>query len=365
MTGFPMFGLVLAVGVFALSSGSAILGLDKWSGCGIIESGSNVPTMFKVYAPGQWEPMLTDVTDNIHLPDSVVANLKTAVSSNLNGCSAHSANYFLGKIALIARGGCFFSTKGLMAQQAGAVAMIAYNNLNEIGLLGVGGQRQNPGIPGYLIQQSEGLALKSRLDSGETLHVSCSWKPIKVWYGLPADSPEANDSLVIYNYGDQAMNWTMETKRWHMLADTFYAWNLTAAPSSAFAEGGSPLGSAQALSGWTTFNGSADLDDVATLQQLPFPFPHYLKYYSQVWVSSDGLLDFDSSFVQGALTSLSSSDGQNALIAPLWDNLTCNGCRINAAWSENATGVSIMAIRFQGMSFASSASAEPLTFEAW
>jgi len=61
-------------------------------------------------------------------------NGTVVVSSNdtsapADGCDAYNTSRFAGKIALIRRGTCFFVTKALNAQAAGAIGVIIYNRL--------------------------------------------------------------------------------------------------------------------------------------------------------------------------------------------------------------------------------------------
>mmetsp|Transcript_110819 Transcript_110819/g.174718 ORF Transcript_110819/g.174718 Transcript_110819/m.174718 type:complete len:1279 (+) Transcript_110819:156-3992(+) len=52
--------------------------------------------------------------------------------SNEMGCEAFPANYFAGKVALVKRGTCYFGTKALMTQNAGAIGMVVYNTAGNI-----------------------------------------------------------------------------------------------------------------------------------------------------------------------------------------------------------------------------------------
>ena len=85
-----------------------------------------------------------------------------------NGCTAlTNPSAVSGKIALIDRGTCEFSTKVLRAQQAGAVAVIIANN-TPTGLPGMGPGVDAPSvtIPSIGVQQSTGNAIRSQLAGG-------------------------------------------------------------------------------------------------------------------------------------------------------------------------------------------------------
>lgn len=75
-----------------------------------------------------------------------------------------------GKIALIERGSYNFVTKILNAKAAGASAVIIYNNADGVinGTLG----EPNDYVPAVAITKEQGVALKERLEQGETVNVS-------------------------------------------------------------------------------------------------------------------------------------------------------------------------------------------------
>ncbi len=73
-----------------------------------------------------------------------------------------------GKIALIQRGGFSFAEKILNAENAGASAVIIYNNADGV-INGTLGEPNDDYVPAVAITQEQGLALKARLDSGETV----------------------------------------------------------------------------------------------------------------------------------------------------------------------------------------------------
>jgi Zn-dependent metalloprotease len=98
----------------------------------------------------------------------VVAALDAGTGAGaLDGCTAlTNAAAVAGKIALINRGVCEFSTKVLNAQNAGAIAVIIANNA-ATGLPGMGAGVDAPSvtIPSLGVQQSTGNAIRTQLAS--------------------------------------------------------------------------------------------------------------------------------------------------------------------------------------------------------
>ena len=90
---------------------------------------------------------------------------------NLTACNASDLVDLTGKIALIKRGGCYFSTKVLNAYAKGAVGVIVYNH--ESGgdtfvNMALGGKAP---IPAVFTWNSYGEAIKKLIESGKTVTV--------------------------------------------------------------------------------------------------------------------------------------------------------------------------------------------------
>jgi subtilisin family serine protease len=76
----------------------------------------------------------------------------------------------LGKVALVARGGCTFESKVQRAEAAGAVAVVVYNNLGApIIMIGT---RNAVGIPAVMVSRTDGDRLVQALDDGEAVEVT-------------------------------------------------------------------------------------------------------------------------------------------------------------------------------------------------
>ncbi len=117
---------------------------------------------------GLFGPAFTDsliCADVAYIPDS---------SSLFTGCSGYLPSSFAGKIALIDRGSCFFSTKVLKAQEAGAVAVIVVNNNPNEGVMSMSSGDSITAslitIPSCFITWGNGQDIKQWLQQGD-VHV--------------------------------------------------------------------------------------------------------------------------------------------------------------------------------------------------
>lgn len=87
------------------------------------------------------------------------------------GCNAlTNGTAISGNIAVAVRGTCNFSTKALTAQNAGATALIIINNQPQApATLGTGAESASITIPVVMISQTQGAALLTALQNGETV----------------------------------------------------------------------------------------------------------------------------------------------------------------------------------------------------
>ncbi|HTM66507.1 MAG TPA: PA domain-containing protein [Flavipsychrobacter sp.] len=123
--------------------------------------------------------------------------IDTAMTDTL-GCSNLPSGSLTGKFALVSRGTCDFSEKAYYAQQAGAVAVIIYNNIAG-GAVGMAAGT-NAGlvtIPVIMISQSDGLALKSEIAAGQAVHGSLTnWG-----FGFTHDLGIVNNAMsILHSY---------------------------------------------------------------------------------------------------------------------------------------------------------------------
>lgn len=92
-------------------------------------------------------------------------------TSSADACSALTSGSLAGKVALIRRGGCTFNVKSINAQNAGAAAVLIYNNAAGIQSITVAGP-PDPTIPVASISKEDGDLLDARLAAGA---VTITW----------------------------------------------------------------------------------------------------------------------------------------------------------------------------------------------
>src|SRR6185436_11131358 len=107
-------------------------------------------------------------------PIRVLTSAPVNAASGLSeACSALPAGSLTGKIALIGRGTCDFSTKIRYAQLAGAIAVLVGNRLpgdaTAMGL-GVSPDGVQPTVPAYSTSLADALALKTK--NGQSASIS-------------------------------------------------------------------------------------------------------------------------------------------------------------------------------------------------
>ena len=122
------------------------------------------------------------------------------VAVPVDGCTAISSS-LAGKIALIDRGTCEFSTKSLNAQKAGAIAaIIADNRAEPIFTLAAGTDARRVKIPSVMISQADGAALKATASPTATL----SQLPVQ-----PLQVDGTLDSDVVFHEYCHGLTWRM------------------------------------------------------------------------------------------------------------------------------------------------------------
>ena len=101
----------------------------------------------------------TIVTNDLTAPLAVVSNSSGGLGI---ACAALPAGSLTGKIALISRGSCTFSSKIRAAQDAGAIAVLMVNNVaGDPIAMGQDGTPNQPTIPAYMLSRTDGSPLIS------------------------------------------------------------------------------------------------------------------------------------------------------------------------------------------------------------
>jgi minor extracellular serine protease Vpr len=114
--------------------------------------------------PADFGPQdVTQLGPALYVPVETVASNGSPLACPLaDGSNPLAPGSLAGKIALISRGTCEFSTKVLNAQQAGAIAALIYNsaaNGDNIQSMGAGAVADQVTIPSWFMRRSQGLAM--------------------------------------------------------------------------------------------------------------------------------------------------------------------------------------------------------------
>ncbi len=177
----------------------AVNNLDQAGIVVAVAAGNNGPGHFTIEDPGMAERALTAgaasvghtiktfLTANSSTFEAVsgdfptvtadlTANLAAIAGTGANGldtaCTAFPAGSLTGKIVLISRGVCSFSTKIRNAQDAGAVAVLVGNNQAGPAIpMGQDGTPNQPTIFAYMVSQTDAGAIKGFDGQPITIHV--------------------------------------------------------------------------------------------------------------------------------------------------------------------------------------------------
>ncbi len=113
-------------------------------------------------AVGEFDPFSTSVTDTAY-----------AIANPANGCSAISG--VSGKIAVIGRGVCSFTTKVRNAEAAGAIGVVVVNNVaGDPIAMGQDGTTPVPSIPAVMVSKADGGVIKASAGPTATMSIDGS-----------------------------------------------------------------------------------------------------------------------------------------------------------------------------------------------
>jgi hypothetical protein len=145
--------------------------------------------------------------DVLHSPS--FDNVPVVIAEPLDACTQltnASAAAVTGNVALIERGACFYTTKVLNAQNAGAVAVIIYNN--RAGTLGqMNGNNGDITIPSVFIDQAYGQALSAAIAAGAvTVSLHCGASHL--------NAPTMNPADTAFSIAIDVSDWMHDTNSW-------------------------------------------------------------------------------------------------------------------------------------------------------
>lgn len=119
-----------------------------------------------VTGPNPVDPALVGLAALVGTGPAITTAVEAEIrynASNVLGCTAHSAGFFTGVLALISRGSCDFSVKVTNAFNAGAIGVVVYNNVGGPPIT-MGGLEATS-IPSVMIDNPSGLAVRAWIDA--------------------------------------------------------------------------------------------------------------------------------------------------------------------------------------------------------
>ncbi|MBI3884093.1 MAG: M36 family metallopeptidase, partial [Sphingobacteriales bacterium] len=138
-------------------------------------SSSNPFSTLTVNGPAGIAGDYVDIESNFSPNNLLLAPITAAViyfnddvSGTMHQACVSPANTLTGKIVFIDRGNCNFTDKVLAAQNAGALAVIIIDNVNE-SPFAMGGFNATVTIPAFMISKTDGALLTAQINNGETI----------------------------------------------------------------------------------------------------------------------------------------------------------------------------------------------------
>ncbi|CAJ1378305.1 unnamed protein product [Effrenium voratum] len=324
------FGTVLNVSLLCTSAAPPYLEMEPFTGAAEVISATQLRA-FDSVVHAEWEPLLP--------PGEVEAELVLPEANNSFGCAPYTSE--VGGVALVRRGGCYFLLKAQMAQAAGALGVLLYDNQGPTTtpMLAMPKGGDVPDIPMFMVTQALGEDLAVRLP-----RVVLRWAPVRVYTSRPPTAPPASVEISISNLGSASLTWEGQPRlSFGASQDSFYTPSVS---SSGFSWAELPEGSEIGL--FPELN----VDDGKFLYTLPFSFSFYGQMFDEVWVCSNGFLAFDaaeSGAVRFALPFQRNPQQPNGIVAPFAWDLVCGTCTISAGESTDTGGCAI--VQFTDMSF--------------
>lgn len=124
------------------------------------------------------------------------------LANPIKGCTAlTNPASFVGKIAFVERGDCEYTIKVKNAQDAGAIGVIIYNQINATNFGVMGGTNSAVTIPSILIQNTDGNTLKNALVQNPAVNVTIKDDPT----ALSIDG-SLDNGIISHEYGHGISN---------------------------------------------------------------------------------------------------------------------------------------------------------------
>lgn len=130
-------------------------------------------------------------------PSSYIVSGAVEVASPLLACGPVAS--LAGKIALIQRGTCNFAVKVKNAQNAGAIGVIVYNNVDD-STIAMGGVDPSIVIPSVFVGKSDGLAITANLPVSVTISAPAMTSFSTVLFISVSNTSAPNDRNDFYHY---------------------------------------------------------------------------------------------------------------------------------------------------------------------
>ena len=135
----------------------------------VINSPPSIAGNYDGVPAGFGPAITTPITSDLVLVDDGTGTTTDACEPLINGPALS------GKIAVIDRGTCTFVSKILLAQNAGAIAVIVVNNVS--GVISMGGNGGSVTIPSEMISKADGDTIKGKLINGDIVNVTLNPPP--------------------------------------------------------------------------------------------------------------------------------------------------------------------------------------------
>lgn len=147
--------ILLAFGAFLLAGSSFSQVIFS------VEEPANIAGGYEITNPTNWSADMSNPANSV---------LDTIIMAEDSLACAPLTNDLTGKIALIYRGSCNFSSKALAAQNAGAIAVIIVNNVpGAPAPMGAGADGASVTIPVIMVGQATGALIHAELEAGTTV----------------------------------------------------------------------------------------------------------------------------------------------------------------------------------------------------